>query len=120
LSPRDLEGLADAAWWLSRWDESIAARQHAFTSYAAAGDDPQAAFNAVLLCFDHVERGDPAVAMGWLMRAQRHLDDLEACVQHGFLALPAEGLLGRRQCGGCLWSTAETARIGESGHRQVR
>lgn len=43
LSPRDLEGLADAAWWLSRWDESIAARQRAFTGYAAAGDDPQAA-----------------------------------------------------------------------------
>ena len=87
LSPRDFEGLADAAWWLSRWDDSIAARQRAYTGFAAAGEDPQAAFNAVLLCFDHVERGDPAVAMGWLMRAQRHLDDHEACVQHGFLAL---------------------------------
>ena len=87
LTPQDLEGLADAAWWLSRWDESTAARQHAYTAYAAAGEDPRAAFNAVLLCFDHFERGDPSVAMGWLMRAQRQLDDHEACVQHGFLAL---------------------------------
>ncbi|RPJ12913.1 MAG: LuxR family transcriptional regulator, partial [Actinobacteria bacterium] len=27
LAPADLEGLADATWWLSKVDESIAARQ---------------------------------------------------------------------------------------------
>ena len=42
LSPQDLEGLADAAWWTSRWDESTAARQRAYAGYAAAGQDPQA------------------------------------------------------------------------------
>jgi len=87
LSPQDLEGLADAAWWTSRWDESTAARQRAYAGYAAAGQDPQAGFDAVLPCFDHFERGDPSVAMGWLMRAQRHLADHEPCVQQGFLAL---------------------------------
>ena len=30
LSPQDLEALADAAWWLSKTDESIAARQRAY------------------------------------------------------------------------------------------
>ena len=34
LSPQDLEALADAAWWLSKTDESIAARQRA---YAGSG-----------------------------------------------------------------------------------
>jgi len=87
LTPQDLEGLADATWWLSRWDESTAARQRAYAGYAAAGEDPQAAFNAVQLCFDHFDRGDPSVAMGWLMRAQRHLNDHEACVQLGFLTV---------------------------------
>ncbi|TMK35364.1 MAG: LuxR family transcriptional regulator [Actinobacteria bacterium] len=87
LSPQDLEGFADAAWWMSRWDGSTAARQRAYAGYAAAGQDPQAGFNAVLLCFDHLERGDPSVAMGWLMRAQRHLADHEPCFQQGFLAL---------------------------------
>ena len=43
LTPQDLEGFADAAWWLSRIDESIAARQRAYSGYAAAGEDPRAA-----------------------------------------------------------------------------
>ena len=87
LGPRDLEDLADAAWWLSRIDESLATRQRAYAGYAAAGDVPAAASVAVRLCFEHFERGEPAVASGWLMRAQRHLADHPECVQHGFLDL---------------------------------
>jgi hypothetical protein len=37
LTPGDLEGLADAAWWLSRMEESIAARQRAYAGQVAAG-----------------------------------------------------------------------------------
>ncbi|HEX5882697.1 MAG TPA: hypothetical protein VF468_30910 [Actinomycetota bacterium] len=39
---RHLEALADAAWWLSRSDESIAARQRAHAAYIAAGEDARA------------------------------------------------------------------------------
>ncbi|MBA3728035.1 MAG: hypothetical protein H0W94_02305 [Actinobacteria bacterium] len=49
LTPRDLDGFADAAWWLSRTDESIAAGQKAYAGYAAAGEDRPAAFAAGLL-----------------------------------------------------------------------
>jgi len=87
LTPQDHEGFADAAWWLSKTDESIAARQRAHSGYAAAGEDPLAAFMAVRLSIEHFDRGEPSVAMGWLMRAQRHLDEQPECVQHGFLAL---------------------------------
>lgn len=87
LPPKDLEGLADAAWWLSRSDESFAARQRAYSAYAAAGQDPQAAWCAARLCIEHFLRGEPAVAAGWLMRAQRHLREQPECVQHGFLAV---------------------------------
>ena len=31
LAPEDLERLADAAWWTGRMEESIAARQKAYT-----------------------------------------------------------------------------------------
>jgi DNA-binding CsgD family transcriptional regulator/tetratricopeptide (TPR) repeat protein len=87
LTPQDLEGLADAAWWLSRVDESLAARQRAYSGYAAAGEDPRAAGCAARLCVEHFLRREPAVAAGWLMRAQRHLREQPEGVQHGWLAV---------------------------------
>jgi ATP/maltotriose-dependent transcriptional regulator MalT len=87
LNPRDLEALADAAWWLSRSEESFAARQRAYAAYAAAGQDRRAAWCAGRLCVEHFLRGEPSVAAGWLMRSQRHLRDQPECVEHGFLAM---------------------------------
>ena len=68
-------------------DESTAVRQRAYAGYAAAGRAPEGASVAVRLCFESFERGEPAVGMGWLMRAERDLRDEPACVQHGFLVL---------------------------------
>jgi DNA-binding NarL/FixJ family response regulator len=87
LSAGDLEGLADAAWWISQWEESIAARQKAYAAFAARSDDRAAARMAGRLCVDHFTRQEPAVAGGWLMRAQRHLREQPECVEHGFLAM---------------------------------
>jgi ATP/maltotriose-dependent transcriptional regulator MalT len=87
LAPRDFEGLADATWWLSKFDETIAARQKAYAGYAAEGNDSRAAFMAGRLAVEHFDRGEAAVAMGWLMKAQRHLSDRPESVEHGFLAL---------------------------------
>src|ERR671930_1922550 len=86
MEPRDLEALADAAWWLSRPDESIAARQRAYAGYIAAGDDPRAAGCAGRLCMEHFLRGEAALAGGWLMRAQRLLRGQPERVQHGHVA----------------------------------
>jgi hypothetical protein len=86
LSGRDLEGLADAGWWVSRWEESVAVRQKAYAAFAAASEDRSAARLAARLCVEHFNRGEPAVAGGWLMRAQRHLREQPECVEHGFLA----------------------------------
>jgi DNA-binding CsgD family transcriptional regulator len=87
LTPPDLEGLADAAWWLSHTDESVAARQRAYAGYAESGEDARAAYMAGRLGVEHFMRGEPAVGAGWLMRAHRHLDGLPDCVEHGFLAI---------------------------------
>jgi DNA-binding NarL/FixJ family response regulator len=86
LTARDLEGLADAAWWVSRWEESIAARQKAYAAYAAASEDRSAARMAGRLCVEHFTRREPAVGGGWFMRAQRHLREQPECVEHGYLA----------------------------------
>jgi len=94
LTGQDLEALADAAWWLSKNDESIAARQQAYASFAAANDERRAAYNAGRLSIEHFLREEPAVGGGWLMRAQRHLQDQGECVEQGFLAM-LEGTVAR-------------------------
>ena len=86
MQPRDLEAMADAAWWLSRSDASIAARQRAYAGYVAAGEDLRAAWCAGRLCMEHFFRAEAALAAGWLMRAQRLLRDQPERVQHGYLA----------------------------------
>ena len=87
LSPRDLEALADAAWWLSRMEESIAARQRAYTTSASAGDAEHAAGMAARLSIEHFMRGDPAIGAGWLMKAQRHAEEVPEGVGHGLLLI---------------------------------
>ena len=87
LAPRDLEGLADSAWWLSKSEESIAARQRAYTSYTETGEELRAAGCALRLCIEHFLRGEPAVGAGWLGRAQRHLNEQPESVEQGFLAV---------------------------------
>jgi hypothetical protein len=96
MEPRDLEALADAAWWLSRSDESIAARHRACAGYVAAGEDPQAAWCAGRLCIEHFLRGEAALAAGWLMRAQRLLRDQPDRVEHGYLAMVESNLARAR------------------------
>lgn len=87
LEARDLEGLAECAWWRSEIAESIAARQRAHSAYIAEGDAPQAAFMAIRLCIEHFDRDEPSVAMGWMKRAERHLQGRRVCVQQGYLTL---------------------------------
>src|SRR5580765_5658695 len=86
LGPSDLEGLAEAAWWLTRPEEAFDARQRAYAGYAARGEDLEAGGAAARIAIDRFQRGEGAVGAGWLMRAQRHLRDLPEARQHGLLA----------------------------------
>jgi DNA-binding CsgD family transcriptional regulator len=87
LTAADLEGLSEAAWWMSKMDEAIAARQQAYAAFSAAGDELKAASNAGRLSIEHFIRDKPAVGAGWLMHARRHLEGQHECVEHGFLAV---------------------------------
>jgi len=62
LGAVELEALAEAAWWLCRTDESIAARRRSYAGFRDAGDDRGAARTAARLFHDHFYRGEGAVA----------------------------------------------------------
>jgi DNA-binding CsgD family transcriptional regulator len=87
LTADDLAGLADAAWWLSRFEESIDARQRAYAAYAAVNDDFGAASAAARLAIEHFIRDRPSIGTGFLLRAQRHAKHVPDGPGHGFLAM---------------------------------
>jgi len=82
-----LDALAEATWWLGRWEECIDARQRAFRIYDDLGDARRAGLCAVWLYETYGFRAKPAVASGWLQRARRALEDDADCVEHGALLL---------------------------------
>jgi DNA-binding CsgD family transcriptional regulator len=86
LRASDIEGLADAAWWISRLDESISIRQRAYAAYVAERDDLGAAAVAARLCVEHSIRGDFAVGAGFLSKAHRHAAAFPDHVGQGYLA----------------------------------
>jgi DNA-binding CsgD family transcriptional regulator len=115
LGPKDLEALADAAWWLSKTDESIAARQRAYAGSASAGDALHAAAMAGRLSIEHFTRGDPAVGAGWLLKAQRHAEEAPEGAAHGLLMI-VEATVARFS-GDLVRATELLARAVELGRR---
>jgi ATP/maltotriose-dependent transcriptional regulator MalT len=87
LAPVELEALAEAAWWLCRTDEGIAARQRAYAAFRDAKDDLGAARTAARLFHEHFYRGEGAVAVGWLRRGFRHVERDPDCVEWGWLRM---------------------------------
>ncbi|HUF84159.1 MAG TPA: LuxR C-terminal-related transcriptional regulator [Acidimicrobiia bacterium] len=80
-----LEALGDAAWWTSRIEECIAARERAYTLREEAGDRRAAASLALHLFENHSFRARPAAASGWLGRARRLLAEEPECRECGAL-----------------------------------
>jgi DNA-binding CsgD family transcriptional regulator len=87
LAAVELETLAEAAWWLCRADESVAARHRAYAAFRDAGDARGAARTAARLFHEHFYRGEGAVAVGWLRRGFRHLEHNPDCAEHGWLLM---------------------------------
>jgi ATP/maltotriose-dependent transcriptional regulator MalT len=82
---RDME--AEAAWWLGRLDDCIAAREAAYRAYDDLGLDRRAGQCAVWLWEHHAICARPSIAGGWLRRARRALEAHPDCVEHGNLLL---------------------------------
>jgi LuxR family transcriptional regulator, maltose regulon positive regulatory protein len=81
------EGRSWAAWWLDDVALCLEGRERAYRAYRADGDGRGAARMALWVGDDHLEfRGEAAVANGWFQRAERILEVLEPCPEHGWLA----------------------------------
>lgn len=86
LAPPDLERLGEAAWWLGRLDEVIAAFERAYAAYQAEGRRRDAARVALALAGEVGHKQEHAVAAGWLRRAERLLVDEPESAEHALLA----------------------------------
>ena len=93
LTGRDLEGLADAAWWISRLDVSLDARHQAYAAYAQEGDELGAGAAAARLAIEHFVREEPSVGAGYLMRARRHAEGIPP---ERRARVPGDGRIERR------------------------
>jgi DNA-binding NarL/FixJ family response regulator len=85
-SPEAWEGRSWAAWWLDDVALCLDLRERAYRMYRAAGDLRGAARMALWIGDDHLEfLGAASIANGWFQRAERILESLEPCAEHGWL-----------------------------------
>jgi ATP/maltotriose-dependent transcriptional regulator MalT len=82
-----LDSEAEAAWWLGRLDQCIAAREAAYRIYEEQGDRRRAGQCAVWLWEHHSICAHRATASGWLRRARRALEGDTESVAFGNLLL---------------------------------
>jgi class 3 adenylate cyclase len=84
LDADDLNGLADAAWWTGRMDESIEARTRAYAARLERGEQRAAALSALHLARDH-ELKRSGLQGAWLARAERLLAEEDDSAERGYL-----------------------------------
>jgi DNA-binding CsgD family transcriptional regulator len=90
LDAEDLERLATAAYLVGRDEESEACRGRAHQHFLDRGDIEGAARTAFWMAFGLIQRGAKAPASGWVLRAERLLDDARLeCAVRGYLLIPA-------------------------------
>jgi class 3 adenylate cyclase len=86
LEARDLELLAESAWWTGHLPEAMDVRERAYGAATKGGDPVAAATAAINLGRDNLLRNDLPVATAWLNRAERVLEGVPENSGHGFLA----------------------------------
>lgn len=89
LDSENLERLGFAAYLIGRDAESTAALSRAHQECLSAGNVARAIRCAFWLGFGLANRGEFALAGGWMARAQRLLDENQLdCVERGYLRVP--------------------------------
>jgi DNA-binding CsgD family transcriptional regulator len=116
LSADDAFAFADAAWWLGKVDESLAAGEQAYRRYLEGDRPERAAMAAIHIAVDLLLRGDEVVGSGWIQRAQRLLADRQDSPEHGYLTylLEVEAALGGPAFD-AVWTSA--TRVADLGRR---
>src|SRR5687767_7924808 len=83
-----LDGLSQVAHFEGDYDSAVERKERAFAAYRRSHKPVEAAATARWLAFLHgTFHGNFAVASGWMARAERLLDGVEACASHGWLVL---------------------------------
>ena len=85
LFAADFANLAVSAYLVRRHNDCVHALQRAYQAHLDAGDVAPAARSAFWLAMTLMDRGETAVAGGWIARAQRLLADGEDSVEHGYI-----------------------------------
>jgi ATP/maltotriose-dependent transcriptional regulator MalT len=86
--PEGWEALAEAAWWVPDEPTFFEARERAYQLYRQRGDKADAARMAAWLAMDSFEmRGQPAVANGWMQKAQRLIAGHKATPANAWVTL---------------------------------
>lgn len=87
LEAERLDVVAEAAWWLGRLDDCIAAREAAYARFEEVADRRRAGECAVWLYEHHLFGARPAMAGAWLRRARRALEADRESAAYGALVL---------------------------------
>ncbi|MGQ0774902.1 MAG: BTAD domain-containing putative transcriptional regulator [Pseudonocardiales bacterium] len=85
LSAEDLDGLAEATFWLGQDREAQSTWQRAHHAYLAAGAPRRAARVAFLLTLYSLAHQQFAVASGWFQNTKRLLEAEPDCAEQGYL-----------------------------------
>ena len=85
LTPEDLEGLAEAAWWHAELDICIGCRERAYSAYLNKGNRRRAGLVALNLAKDNFGMSRSTVGKAWLSRARNLLEGEEGSVELGHL-----------------------------------
>lgn len=86
LQAADFADLATAAYLVGRHNDCIQALQRAHQAHLDAGDQHAAVRSAFWLAMTLMDRGEVAVASGWISRAERLLATFEQdTVEHGYV-----------------------------------
>jgi class 3 adenylate cyclase len=113
LSGRDLESLAEAAFFTAHADLGVEAKERAFKAYVADGNGIRAAFLALDLTQQYAYRGKPSIASAWLHRGERLVENEAENYTHGYVALRrGEGAMHAGDVDTAIAFAEEAVRIG--------
>lgn len=87
LSGADLEGLAEAAFFVAEPDIELATKERAFAVYEAEGNKARAAYLAINIAREYGYSGKFAIANVWVRRAERIIGLEGDSPAHGYLAI---------------------------------
>ena len=87
LSGEDLEGLAEAAFFVAQGDIELETKERAFKAYEAEGNLTRAAFLAIDIAREYGYAGKYAIANVWVKRAERIIGPEGDTPVHGYLTL---------------------------------